>query len=93
MSGLDARDVQDEMDRLIKQSAADLDPGEATYVVAVLLNRAAAELHRLAKAAATQRKGSPEWGRWAALQNNARTLVLQSSTARDVAAGLVGRAR
>jgi hypothetical protein len=87
------RNVQAEADRLIKELAAEAGPAEAAYAVAVLVNRAAAELHRLTKGEATARRGAPDWGTWAALQNTARALVLQSSTARDGAAKLVGRAR
>jgi hypothetical protein len=87
------RDVQVDVDDLIKGLSAELGPEQAAYVVAVVANRAAAELHRLARAQATAQKGTPEWGTWAALQNAARNLVLQSSTARDVAAKLAGRGR
>ncbi len=86
-------DVQAEADRLIKNLQADHGTEVAVYAVALLANRAAAELHRLAKAEATARKGTPEWGTWAALQNAARKLVLDSSTARDGAARLAGRPR
>ncbi len=86
-------DVQAEADRLIKGLEAELGAEAAVYAVAVLANRAAAELHRLAKSEATARKGTPEWGTWAALQNSARKLVLDSSTARDGAARLAGRPR
>ena len=86
-------DVQAEADRLIKALQAELGTEAAAYAVAVLANRAAAELHRLAKGEATARKGTPEWGTWAALQNAARKLVLDSSTARDGAARLAGRPR
>ena len=86
-------DVQAEADRLIKAFTAGLGPAEAVYAVAVIANRAAAELHRLARAEATARKGTPEWGNWAAFQNAARNLVLQSSTARDLTARLAGRKR
>ena len=87
------RNVQAEADRVIKELSARLGPEEAVYAVTVLANRAAAEMHRLAKTEATARKGSPEWGTWASFQNAARNLVLQSSTARDIAAKLAGRAR
>ena len=87
------RDVQADADRLIKELADGLGPEEAVYTVAVIANRAAAEMHRLARAEATARKGTPEWGSWAAFQNAARNLVLQSSTARDLAAKLAGRRR
>ena len=86
-------EVQAEADRLIKALQADLGTETAVYVVAVLANRAAAELHRLAKGETTARKGTLEWGAWAALQNSARKLVLDSSTARDGAARLAGRQR
>jgi len=86
-------DAQAEADRLIKGLQAELGAEAAVYAVAVLANRAAAELHRLAKGEATARKGTPEWGTWAALQNSARKLVLDSSTARDGAARLAGRPR
>jgi hypothetical protein len=87
------RDVQAEADRLIKGLADGLGPAEAVYVVSVVANRAAAELHRLARAEATGHRGAPEWGDWARFQNAARALVLQSSTARDEAARLAGRKR
>ena len=87
------QDVQAEADRLIKEFSATLGSDGAVYAVAVIANRAAAEMHRLAKAQAAARKGNPEWGTWASLQNAARNLVLQSSTAREVAARLAGRAR
>ena len=86
-------DAQALVDALIRDLQHGLDVDQAVYVVAVLANRSAAELHRLAKGEATARKGTPEWGTWAALQNSARKLVLDSSTARDGAARLAGRPR
>lgn len=85
--------VQAQVDRFIKASTEPLTPEQAVYLVAVLVNRGAVELHRVARAAAAERKGTPEWGRWAALQNNARNLVLQSSTARDIGAQIDGHGR
>ena len=86
-------DAQAEADRLIRALGADLDPIEGAYMVAVLASRAAAELHRLARAQATDTKGTPEWGSWAALQNSSRKLVLDAASARDGAAKLAGRSR
>jgi hypothetical protein len=86
-------DAQAEADRLIRALADGLDATEAAYVVAVLASRAAAELHRLARAQATEAKGTPEWGSWAALQNGSRKLVLDAASARDGAAKLAGRTR
>jgi hypothetical protein len=87
------RDYQAEVDAYVRGLTADASPEEAAYAVAVILNRAAAELHRLARAEATARRGAADWGAWAALQNSARTLVLQSSSARDLAAKPTGRIR
>ena len=87
------RNIQGEADRLIKELAAGLATEQTAYAVAVLANRAAGEAHRLAKVEAAARRGTPEWGSWAAFQNAARSLVLQSSTMRDVAAKLAGRPR
>jgi hypothetical protein len=84
---------QARLDQLIAELVADLPPEEALYVAAVLVNRAATELHKRARAGAAERRGSENWGSWAGLQNAARSLVLQSSTARDSAATLTGRKR
>jgi hypothetical protein len=86
-------DAQAAADRLIREFGADLDPTEGAYVVAVLASRAATELHRLARAQATDTKGTPEWGSWAGLQNASRKLVLDAASARDGAAKLAGRTR
>jgi hypothetical protein len=85
--------AQAEADRLIRELHQGLDPDQATYVMAVLAARSAAELHRLAKAQATATKGEPAWGSWAALQNAARRLVLDAAPAREAAARLVGKPR
>jgi hypothetical protein len=86
-------DAQARVDRLIRELQQGLDDEQAVYMVAVLANRSAAELHRLAKAQATATKGEPTWGSWASLQNAARRLVLDATSARDGAAKLVGRQR
>jgi len=86
-------DAQTEVDRLIQTLATDLDPGERVAMVALLASRAAAELHKLARAQAAETKGTPDWGSWAALQNAARKLVLDAASARDSAAKLTGRTR
>jgi hypothetical protein len=86
-------DPQPRVDRLLVDLLAELDADEAVYTTAVLLNRAAVELHKRARAGAGERRGQESWGTWAALQNVARNLVLQSSTCRDTAAALVGRKR
>ena len=92
-SGKAPADAQARVDTLIRELQHGLDVDQAVYVVAVLANRSAAELHRLAKAQATATKGEPTWGSWASLQNAARRLVLDATAARDGAAKLAGRPR
>ena len=86
-------DAQAQADRLMADLLADLSDEEAVYAVAVLVNRAATELHRRVRAGAGARRGEESWAVWAGLQNVSRNLVLQSSTCRDSAASLVGRKR
>jgi hypothetical protein len=70
-----------------------LEPEEAALALSVLVNRAGTRLHNIARAESSARKGEPDWPAWAALQNATRTLVLQASTCRDLAAKLTGRRR
>lgn len=86
-------DAQARVDALIRELQRGLDADQAVYMVALLANRSAAELHRLAKVQATATKGEPSWGSWASLQNAARRLVLDATSARDGAARLAGRQR
>jgi hypothetical protein len=50
-------------------------------------------LHNLGRTTAAARKAQPDWPLWAQLQNASRSLVLQASTCRTLAARLAGRAR
>jgi hypothetical protein len=88
-----AVDWQSHADQLLGKLLTDVGPEEAVYATAVLVNRAATELHKRVRAGANERRGTQAWGTWAGLQNGARNLVLQSSTCRDNAAALVGRKR
>jgi hypothetical protein len=65
-----------------------LPPQAAASALASLVNRAAVRLHTLSRAQASARKDQPDWPAWAQLQNASRSLVLQSSTSRDLAARL-----
>lgn len=65
-----------------------LPPEAAARALAQLVNRASARLHTLSRAEAAARKDQPSWPQWAQLQNAARALVLQASTARELAARL-----
>ncbi len=87
------RDHQAEADDYLERATYGLSAGEAALALAVLANRAATRLHNLARAEATGTKGTADWPSWAQLQNAARTLVLQASTCRDLAAKLAGRRR
>jgi hypothetical protein len=86
-------EVQGKVDALLRAQVDGLSAEEVTYLLAVFANRAASELHRVSRQEATQRKGSEEWGSWAALQNASRNVILGSSTCRDLAARLTGRPR
>jgi hypothetical protein len=88
---LGERDVQADADAALSNLIDGLSPDEAALALAVLANRTAARLHTLSRAAATERKAQPDWPAWAQLQNAARTMVLQASTCRDLAARLIGR--
>ncbi|HEY3063616.1 MAG TPA: hypothetical protein VGL99_31980 [Chloroflexota bacterium] len=85
------RNIQAEVDSALAALVDGLDAAAAAQALAVLLSRAATRLHTLTRGEATARKGAPAWPAWAALQNSARALVLQSSTCRDLAARLASR--
>ena len=84
------RDLQADADAALSQLTNGLAPVEASMALAVLANRAAARLHTLSRHEAAERKDQPDWPAWAQLQNAARTMVLQASTCRDLAARLLG---
>jgi hypothetical protein len=84
------REEQTRADAQLSALLEGLAPHEAALRLAVLINRAAVRLHTLGRSGASARKGQPSWPAWAQLQNAARTLVLQSSTCRDLAARLSG---
>ncbi len=79
---------QADADALLAGLTEALGPRQAALALAVLINRAATRLHNVARAEAAASKGQAAWPAWAALQNAARTLVLQSSTSRDLATRL-----
>jgi len=85
------RDLQAEADAVLTRLADGLSPEDAALALAVLANRTAGRLHTLSRAAAAERKDQPEWPAWAQLQNATRTMVLQASTCRDLAARLFSR--
>lgn len=86
-------DLQGQADQLLDGLVMALDQEESALALAVVANRAATRLHNLARSGAAERKDTAAWPVWAKLQNAARSLVLQASTARDMAAAVAGRRR
>ena len=91
MSQQPVRDYQAVADQVLDGLLAERAAEDAALALAVLVNRAVTRLHNLARAEAAARKEQPDWPVWAQLQNASRSLVLQASTCRDLAARLIGR--
>jgi len=70
------------IDRAVRE-LADAAPERAIVDLAAVANRAIIELHKVAREQANQRRGAPEWGKWARLANAARSTVLQMAAVRD----------
>jgi len=87
------RDYQRLADEALGGLVGEQPAEEAALALAVLINRAVTRLHGLSRGEATARKEQPDWPLWAQLQNASRSLVLQASTCRDLAARLAGRKR
>ncbi|HEX8967796.1 MAG TPA: hypothetical protein VF937_07955 [Chloroflexota bacterium] len=86
-------DYQSEAEALLGRLVQDLGAEDAALALAVLVNRAVSRLHNLSRAEAAARKETAAWPAWAQLQNASRSLVLQASTCRELAARLAGRRR
>jgi hypothetical protein len=84
-------DLPADADALLGKLVEGLAPPESALALAVLASRTAARLHTLSRSAAAEHKEQPDWPAWAQLQNATRTMVLQASTCRDLAARLAGR--
>ena len=84
--------VPSEVEEVINRIASAENPAEAAFELAAIANRAAAVLNKLAHSAADQRKGTPEWSRWARLSNAARDAVLRTAATRKAAGEILGRA-
>ncbi len=63
-------------------------PERAVEDLARLANRAIVDLHVVARAQASQRKGSDDWGQWARLANAVRGGVLQIAAIKDALKGM-----
>jgi hypothetical protein len=84
MDGSVAR-VPPVVEAAIKEIVGGENPADAAFVLASIANRAAAALHQLARSRASERKGQPDWGRWASLTNVSRDAVLRTATCRQTA--------
>ena len=76
--------INPEIDAIIRAVAAGADPASAVEL-AVVANRVVSELHKLARNIANEKRGKPEWGRWASLVNSSRDAVLRTATCRKTA--------
>jgi hypothetical protein len=65
-----------------------LPPGQAASDQAANANPAIIQLHNVARTAANERRGAPDWGQWARLANAARSGVLQVAAIRDTLKGM-----
>ena len=77
----------EDVERAIRQIGARA-PEEAIPGLTLLANRAIIELHRVSREQANQRRGQPDWGKWARLANAIRSGVLQVAAIRDSVKGL-----
>jgi hypothetical protein len=88
LDAAEARPLPPAVDEAIRGVAAAERPDQAALTLAAIATRAIAELNRLARAEANQRRGRPDWGAWASLANAARDAVLKLSACRRAAADL-----
>ena len=63
-------------------------PQQALVELTAVANRAVIELHKIARAQATQHRGQADWGKWARLANAVRSGVLQMAAIRDSIKGI-----
>jgi hypothetical protein len=66
-------------------TSGDIPRAEAAATLAAIAHRATNDLYRIARAESGARRGSPEWGAWAALANAARDAVLKMAAIRRTA--------
>jgi len=76
------RPTVDRVEQLIRDLGSG-PPEQAVLDLTAVANRAVIELHKLARQGANQRRGEPDWGKWARLANAARSGVLQIAAVRD----------
>lgn len=87
------RPIPREVEDAIRGVSAAERPEEAALTLAAIANRAIAELNKMARAEANNRRGQPDWGSWAGMSNAARDAVLKLATCRKIATELVAQLR
>ncbi|MAG35036.1 MAG: hypothetical protein CL878_02125 [Dehalococcoidia bacterium] len=85
MTQLDQATPSPDIDSSIRSIARDQEPAAAALALALVVHRATNELQRLTRYTAGQRRGQPDWGAWASLQNASRDMVLKAATCRKTA--------
>ena len=75
------------VDEMIRRLAGGA-PDRAIQDLTAVANRAVIELHKIAREQARDRRGAPDWGKWAKVANAARSGVLQVAAIRDSVKGL-----
>ncbi len=79
--------IDPEIDAIIRTAGARADAAGAVEL-AQMANRVVSELHKVARKIANEKRGTPEWGRWASLVNTSRDAVLRTAACRKAASQL-----
>ena len=81
-----------DIDSHLRAIAREQEPAAAVLALALIVHRATNELQKLSRREAGQRRGQPDWGAWASLQNATRDMVLKAATCRKTARQLAAAA-
>jgi hypothetical protein len=93
VSDLGLRQLPPEADALLAGFVEGRSPEEASRLLANTVNRAVAQLHKLARDQAAARKGQSDWATWAKLAAASRNAVLAASMCREVANQIAAASR
>ena len=81
-----------DIDSHLRSIAREQEPAAAVLALALIVHRATNELQKLSRSEAGRRRGHPDWGAWASLQNATRDMVLKAATCRKTARQLAAAA-
>lgn len=81
-----------DIDGHVRAIAREQEPAAAVLALALIVHRATNELQKLSRREAGRRRGQPDWGAWASLQNATRDMVLKAATCRKTARQLAAAA-